>query len=82
MQALDAIKSSLKPESKLLTILEKDVDWLKMEKRQMEAHLTRTEIWSEYLGKWRATVQSVEVNICYYTLFDYTLHFNYNIIKI
>lgn len=59
--ALDALKSSLKPDSKLLTILDKEVDWLKMEKRQLEAHLSRTEIWGEHLGKWRAIVQSVEV---------------------
>lgn len=59
--ALDALKSSLKPDSKLLTILDKEVDWLKMEKRQLEAHLSRTEIWGEHLGKWRAVVQSVEV---------------------
>ena len=60
-QAHNALKASLKPESKLLYILDKEVDWLKMEKRQLEAHLTRTELWSENLGKWRATVQSVEV---------------------
>ncbi len=60
-QALDALKSSLKPESKLLSILDKEVDWLKMEKRQLEAHLIRTEVWAENLGKWRAIVQSVEV---------------------
>lgn len=60
-QALDALKSSLKPESKLLTILDKEVDWLKMEKRQLEAHLIRTEVWADHLGKWRAIVQSVEV---------------------
>ncbi|XP_037027852.1 sorting nexin-25 isoform X2 [Bradysia coprophila] len=60
-QALDALKSSLKPESKLLSILDKEVDWLKMEKRQLEAHLIRTEVWAEHLGRWRAIVQSVEV---------------------
>lgn len=32
-----------------------------MEKRQLEAHLIRTEVWAEHLGKWRAIVQSVEV---------------------
>lgn len=62
-QALEALKSSVKPESKVLSILEKEVDWLKGEKRQIEAHLMRTEIWSEHLGKWKATIQSVEVII-------------------
>ncbi|XP_059619274.1 sorting nexin-25 [Phlebotomus argentipes] len=61
-QALQALKCSLKPESKILSILEKEVDWLKGEKHQLEAHLMRTEIWADNLGKWKATVQSVDVN--------------------
>ncbi|XP_058443112.1 sorting nexin-25 [Malaya genurostris] len=59
-QALEALKQSLKPDSKLLTILEKEIDWLKGEKRQLESHLLRTEVWGEYLGKWRAIVESVD----------------------
>lgn len=59
-QALEALKQSLKPESKLLSILEKEIDWLKGEKRQLEAHLQQTEVWGDHLGKWRADVQSVE----------------------
>lgn len=42
-----------------------------MEKRQLESHLARTEMWSEHLGKWQASVQSVEVSLifnkCAYT---------------
>lgn len=60
-QALDALKHSVKPESKVLQILEKEMDWLKSEKRQTEAHLRRTDAWTEHLGKWKATIQSVEV---------------------
>lgn len=63
-QALQALKSSLKPESKVLSILEREVEWLQGEQRQLEAHLTRTEVWGENLGKWRAVVQSAEV--CYF----------------
>lgn len=51
----------MKPESKVLSKLESEVEWLQGEKRQLEAHLTRTEIWAENLGKWRAVVQSAEV---------------------
>ncbi|XP_076273177.1 sorting nexin snazarus isoform X2 [Rhynchophorus ferrugineus] len=61
MQALAALKSSMRPESKVLSKLEKEVEWLQGEKRQLEAHLTRTEIWAENLGKWTAIVQSAEV---------------------
>ncbi|XP_043250789.1 sorting nexin-25 isoform X2 [Colletes gigas] len=60
-QALQALKSSLKPESKVLNFLAKEVEWLQSEKRQLEAHLTHTEMWAEHLGHWRAEVQSAEV---------------------
>lgn len=58
--ALEALKVSMKPESRVLSILEKEVEWLKGEKRQLEAHLMRTEVWGENLGKWRAAIQNVE----------------------
>lgn len=60
-QALQALRTSLRPESKVLSKLEKEVEWLQGERRQLEAHLTRTEIWSENLGKWKTVVQSAEV---------------------
>nr|XP_033339530.1 sorting nexin-25 isoform X1 [Megalopta genalis] len=61
MQALQALKASLKPESKVLNLLAKEVEWLQSEKRQLEAHLTHTEMWAEHLGHWRAEVQSAEI---------------------
>lgn len=61
MQALSALRLSLRPDSKVLGKLEKEVEWLQGEQRQLEAHLTRTEIWSDNLGKWRATVQNAEI---------------------
>ncbi|XP_076660798.1 sorting nexin-25 [Halictus rubicundus] len=61
MQALQALKASLKPESKVLNFLAKEVEWLQSEKRQLEAHLTHTEMWAEHLGHWRAEVQSAEI---------------------
>ncbi|XP_043525842.1 sorting nexin-25 isoform X1 [Frieseomelitta varia] len=61
MQALQALKSSLKPESKVLNFLAKEVEWLQSEKKQLEAHLTHTEMWAEHLGHWKAEVQSAEI---------------------
>lgn len=52
----------MKPESRVLSGLEKEVQNLEGEKRQLEAHLTRTEVWEEHLGKWRVVVQSAEVS--------------------
>ncbi|XP_020288174.1 sorting nexin-25-like [Pseudomyrmex gracilis] len=61
MQALQALKSSLKPESKVLSILAKEVECLQGEKQQLEAHLNRTEMWAEHLGHWRVDVQRAEI---------------------
>ncbi|XP_058788923.1 sorting nexin-25 [Phymastichus coffea] len=61
MQALQALKSSLKPENKMLDILAKEVEWLQGEKRQLEAHLNHTDMWAEHLGHWRADVESAEI---------------------
>jgi sorting nexin-25 len=68
-QALEALKTSLKPESRVLAVLEKEVEQLQWEKRQLEAHLTRTEAWGEHLGQWRAVVQSAEVVIHFWLTF-------------
>jgi sorting nexin-25 len=68
-QALEALKTSLKPESRVLAVLEKEVEQLQGEKRQLEAHLARTEAWGEHLGQWRAVVQSAEVDIHFWLTF-------------
>ncbi|XP_059486173.1 sorting nexin-25 [Neocloeon triangulifer] len=60
-QALQALRTSLKPEAKALMVLEQEVARLEGEHRQLEAHLTRTETWGEHLGRWRAMVQSTEM---------------------
>uniref|UniRef100_A0A182LVF3 Sorting nexin-25 n=1 Tax=Anopheles culicifacies TaxID=139723 RepID=A0A182LVF3_9DIPT len=59
-QALEALKQSLKPDSKLLLMLEREIEWLRGERRQLESHLLRTAVWGEYLGSWRAIVESVD----------------------
>lgn len=58
---MQALRGSLKSDSRVLKILEKEVEWLQGEQRQLEAHLSRTETWGENLGKWRAVVQSADV---------------------
>ncbi|PSN49063.1 Sorting nexin-25 [Blattella germanica] len=74
---MQALKTSLKPDSKVLVVLEKEVEQLQGEKRQLEAHLSRTESWSEHLGQWRAVVQSAEY-IKFIWLF-YFSHMNSNV---
>jgi sorting nexin-25 len=59
-QALKALKSSLKPESKVLKILQGEVDTLRDDRLSIEQHLERTDSWAEHLGRWRCHVQTVE----------------------
>ncbi|KAF4521148.1 hypothetical protein B566_EDAN012914 [Ephemera danica] len=69
-QALQALRTSLKPESKVLAQLEREVERLEGECRHLEAHLTRTETWGEHLGRWRASVQSAEFVMVVHVLED------------
>ena len=60
MQAMTALKSSLKPESKILQQLQKEITVLESKAKEVKLHLSRTEAWAENLGKWRCHVQSVD----------------------
>lgn len=60
-QALAALKVSLKPDSRALSMLARHVERLSGEQRRLEAHLARTDTWAEHLGRWRATVHSAEI---------------------
>ncbi|XP_052751645.1 sorting nexin-25 [Galleria mellonella] len=61
IQALAALRASLKPESPALAMLANEVEKLAGEQMRLEAHLARTDTWAEHLGRWRATVNSAEV---------------------
>ena len=57
---MQALKRSLKPDSKVLSKLQVEVDSLHAERREVNLHIERTESWAEHLGKWRCHVKSVE----------------------
>ncbi|KAL4713545.1 hypothetical protein ACJJTC_007783 [Scirpophaga incertulas] len=61
IQALAALRASLKPESPALAMLASEVERLAGEQMRLEAHLARTDTWAEHLGNWRATVHSAEI---------------------
>ncbi|CAH0663953.1 unnamed protein product [Chilo suppressalis] len=61
IQALAALRASLKPDSPALSMLANEVERLAGEQMRLEAHLARTDTWAEHLGSWRATVHSAEV---------------------
>ena len=60
MQALTALKSSLKPESKILQQLQNEISVLEAKGKEVRLHMSRTEAWAENLGNWRCHVQSVD----------------------
>ncbi|KAH9640653.1 hypothetical protein HF086_000597 [Spodoptera exigua] len=55
IQALAALRASLKPESPALAMLANEVEKLAGEQMRLEAHLARTDTWAEHLGRWRAS---------------------------
>ena len=59
-QALRALQGSLKSDSKVLRMLQEQVESLKKNKDEVELHLQRTSLWTEFLGQWRCHVQTVE----------------------
>ncbi|XP_028171900.1 sorting nexin-25 isoform X1 [Ostrinia furnacalis] len=61
IQALAALRASLKPDSPALAMLANEVERLAGEQMRLEAHLARTDTWAEHLGLWRATVHSAEI---------------------
>ncbi|XP_050417807.2 sorting nexin-25 isoform X2 [Patella vulgata] len=65
-QALQAFKTSQKPDEKMKKVekdMETDLTQLKLERRQLESHIARTEKWVEYQGHWKANVQSAQVEV-------------------
>ena len=50
----------MKSDSKVLAMLQGQIDALKQNKQDVEQHLERTEAWADYLGQWRCHVQNVE----------------------
>ena len=59
VQALRALQGCLKSDSKVLKMLQGQIETLQKNKMEVEEHLQRTEAWTEYLGEWRVHVQSV-----------------------
>ncbi len=62
VQALKALRGSLKADSKVLKMLQGQVDALQDNKAEVEQHIERTEAWSEHLGQWKCHVHNVEYN--------------------
>ena len=43
--------------------IEHEIESLKTDRRQLEFHIERTEVWSEHVGKWLTHIYNAEVRI-------------------
>jgi hypothetical protein len=61
--ALEAMKrtSSQQLDSKIIEILENDIRHIKYEIEVFQAHIRKTEVWCENMGKWKAKVSSARI---------------------
>ncbi len=53
---MQALRSSLKPDSRILTMLQQEVEGLGEERRAVESHIRRTDSWADSLGEWQCQV--------------------------
>ena len=58
--ALQAIQQSNKADAKIVNHLETEIENLRCDHKQLEAHVDRTALWSDNLGQWRVYLQSVQ----------------------
>ncbi|XP_067663522.1 sorting nexin-25-like isoform X1 [Haliotis asinina] len=64
-QALQAIKSSQKPDEKTKKVeddMDQEIEKIQEEKRKLEAHISRTQLWIDHQGTWMAQVHNAEVS--------------------
>ena len=47
--------------TKLREEIESEIEALRMERRQLEFHIERTEVWAENIGRWKAHIYNSEV---------------------
>jgi len=62
-QALELIQRAYSIDSAEQERIEEDIDRLKTERRQLEFHIERTDLWCEMLGHWNATISSAQYDL-------------------
>ncbi|XP_023218900.1 sorting nexin-25-like [Centruroides sculpturatus] len=60
-QALQAIHNTQKSDIKMISVLEKEIEDMKIERYHLESHIIMTTTWMEHLGYWKASVEKVEI---------------------
>lgn len=59
--AMQALRQSGKVDSKVITHLEGEISQLRSDHKMLETHVERTALWSDNIGNWRVSVQSVQL---------------------
>ncbi|XP_057312986.1 sorting nexin-25-like [Hydractinia symbiolongicarpus] len=59
-QALELVQRAQPVDTQEKEALEKEIDRLNTERRHLEFHIERTDLWCEMLGHWKATISNVQ----------------------
>lgn len=63
VQALQALLAPHKLVKKLQEDMEQEIDKMRVECRQLEAHINRTKTWTENVGRWRVRIMKASVEM-------------------
>ena len=63
LQAQEALQKSLRPDSKVLTNIQEEIQHLESERTELQLHIEQTDSWTENLGVWQCRVHQAGVNI-------------------
>ncbi|KAM5193666.1 sorting nexin-25 [Mantella aurantiaca] len=61
-QALSSIINAPKPDKKIVSKLKDEIGQMEKEQSDLDLHISRTDLWCENLGMWRALINTSEVS--------------------
>ena len=62
MKALELSRRAIPPRPEQIAEVEKEIEVLNTERRHLEFHIERTDLWCEMLGSWKAVISTAEFN--------------------
>uniref|UniRef100_A0A6I8RF47 Sorting nexin 25 n=1 Tax=Xenopus tropicalis TaxID=8364 RepID=A0A6I8RF47_XENTR len=61
-QALNSIINAPKPDKKIISKLKEEIALMEKEQSDLDLHISRTDLWCENLGMWRAVINTSQVS--------------------
>ena len=79
-QALRSLRSIAPLDNTLVMTLEREVESLQTERREVDSWINQAETWAAHMGQWKATVMLPQVTILHELLFNhyYLIYLNFN----